>query len=331
MKNLIKNGYSKGLKFLSLHKGFPRFCAHGGLHLFVLIVLSTLTLIMGCHLQKSNVASFNQIIYTFYGDTLHNYRLNYLSLVKDMSRRPDNTYKENDIQLSYGYKKDTTVHNPQIIKPAKGGAYNPDCDLVSKVRYLTCNNSDGFLQKNIGYQLVKYKHQLRKTEYVSNHDRYYYNVSTLNDSSHMFYRVTHAMDHLIEWGSLNPYFSFWIGIVMEDKNIELNDRSIIRIKINDIQANNSSEGIEHPLIFEHISPTPTYSTINEIVFKGKELKSVIKQNGIYMSGVDPIKRASVEKKNLVITVLLGTLIAFMLDICIRLVLKWRKLKTRINN
>ena len=326
MRQFFIGVYGKVLKGLSLHKGFPHFCAHGGLHLVAFLVLFVLTICMGVYLNNSNVASFNQIVYTFYGDTLHNYRLNYLSFEKDMSRRPNNVYNENDIQLSYGYVRDTAVHNPKIIKPAKKGAYNPDCDLVSIVRYVTCDDSDGFMKKNECYHPVKGLPQLRKTEYVSGHDRYYYNLSLLNDSSHVYYRVTHAEDHLIEWGGLNPYFSFWIGIVMVNPNVELNDESIIRIKTNDIKAQNSSEGIEHPLIFDHISPTPTYSNINEIVYKGKELKNVIKQNGVYISGVDPVKRERVEKRNLAITVLLGTFIAIMLDVFVHLIIKWLKLK-----
>ena len=47
---------------------------------------------------------------------------------------------------------------------------------------------------------------------------------------------------------------------------------------------------------------------------------------VYISGVDPEKKEIVEKQNLRSTVLLGTIIAFMLDIIVRLIIKWRKLK-----
>ena len=326
MCKTIKKWYGKSLHMLSLHKGVPRFFAHGGLHLTVLIVLGIIAYMMIMFLRKSYVSSFNQIVYTFYGDTLHNYRINYLSFEKDITRRPDGTINTEDILWEVGYERDSSYKSPMNL-PIQGQPEDVEYDLVSKVRYQRCDNiPDTIKTSNPNrYKYIRPYHQLRKTIMLSNHNRYYYSLSTLQDTTHIVDQTTNADDHVVEWGSLNPFFTFWIGINM-DNETNLNDKSIIRIKVNDITKYNSQDGIENPLIIEKVLPAPTKMDINEIIYKGEELQAVIRQKGIYVSGTDPIKKEYVERKNLYVTVYLGTIIAFMLDIFIQLILKWRKLK-----
>ena len=256
----------------------------------VLFLCSLLLFVMLRALFRNNVASFNQLVYTFYGDTLKNYKLNYLSLEKDMSRRPGETFNKDDIILAYGYERDTAVHNPQILRPPfKNKKIIDDYDLVSVVRYLTVNSIKDTLEEN------------PSKKYLINKNR------------------------LIDWNEMNPYFSFWIGIVMMDE-VNLNDRSIIKIKYNKVEKENAQNGIERPLVLDKIMPEPTSKSMTEIVYRGKELDEVIRQRGIYISGQDPLKKASAEKMNVFYTVLVGTIIAFILDIIVNLVIKWRKLE-----
>lgn len=320
--------YDNILRVLSLHKSIPKFLAHGGIHCILLVTLGIVAFLMIKYLFNSYVTSFNQIVYTFYGDTLHNYRLDYLAFEKDLRRRPDDTFNVNDIQLSFGYARDSSkVKKIKNIYTRENLSQRFECDLVSKVRFVKCDNVKDTLYTSpqSSYIFLAKKNQLQRTKKISNHDRYYYSLSTTKDSSHVFHRMTNAKDHVIEWGSMNPFFNFWIGINI-DEDVKLNDKSYIKIKFNDIQKTNSEEGIPHPLVVENISPQPTHSDINEIVYRGKELESVIRQHGIYVSGIDPIKKEEAERKNLYVTVYLGTIIAFMLDIIVQLVLKWRKLR-----
>ena len=113
---------------------------------------------------------------------------------------------------------------------------------------------------------------------------------------------------------------------MVDDYKDLIAGSKIKIKFNDYVNDPTSDGFVKPLIVEKVVPQPTINGINEIIYEGKELDKVIKQGGIYVSGVDPEKKEIVEKENFRSSVLLGTIIAFMLDIIVRLLIKWRKLK-----
>lgn len=279
-------------------------------------------------MEKSNIASFNQIIYTFYGDTLNNYTINYLKFEKDMTRRPANFIKEGDITFTVGYTKNTNVNSYKKILPTSSKNFADSCDLVSKVRYYLVNSvpdsSKEFRNKE-PYKFYKLKNQLKKTKWVSNHDRYYFSYSTLQDSTHLITQQTNANDHVIEWGSINPYFSFWIGLNMVG-SFKLNQESVIRLRFNNVSKYNSETGIKKPLIVETILPQPTNKDINEIVYTGDELKEVITQKGIYVSGVDPIKKEEMNRDNMKNTVLFGTFVAILFDIFIQLILKWRKLR-----
>ena len=302
-----------------------RLLAHGGIHFILLLILIALGVLMGCYLKKSNVTSYNQIEYTFYGDTLRNYKINYLCLRKDMTRRPAELINGKDIRLDIGYEKiQDTIPDKKIL--SKRGDKMLDCDLVSKIRYVVRNNLLDTVANTPqpGYKYYTLVDQLSKSVKITNHDRYYYNISTELDTRHRFYRQTDAIDHLIEWGESNPNFSFRIGIIMDD-DVKLNNQSKIVIKYNDFV---NKDSINRPLVFDEIIPSPTYKNLSEIVYEGDELTQVIKGKGIFVSGTDLQKKEKVEKAIFFYTVLIGTIIAFILDVIVQLVLKWRKLKEK---
>ena len=70
-------------------------------------------------------------------------------------------------------------------------------NLVSKVRNLTCNSIKDTLSRRRFNALDTIHKIIYKTQYISNHERYYYDISTTDDSTHTFRRVTHAQDHLM--------------------------------------------------------------------------------------------------------------------------------------
>ena len=322
----IESFYGKIIHVLFLGKWMSRILAYGGLHIALLFALGIQAYIMWKDLNKNNVTSFNQIIYRFYGDTLQNYNLNYLNFEKDMRRRNGDIHNEKDIVFYYGFqKKDTTNRKPNVSTIYIEGGIKQNTDLVAKVRYLTCNDLPDTIDYKRRNQFEKSSKNIKKIVFLSNHERYYYDSPTTDDSIHIFKHTTHAKDRLIEWNSDIPCFSFWLGFIIDNCS-ELNDKSIIKIKFNDYCKDVNKDGYRRPLIVDKVFPKPTEFSLNEIVYKGEELKAVIKQRGIYISGIDPEKEEIVEKKNLFSTVLLGTIIAFMLDIMVQLVLKWRKLK-----
>lgn len=321
--------YQYVLKLLSKHKSFPLFLSHGGIHFFAFALIFVFVLWMANSIWNNKVASFNQIVYTFYGDSLHNYRLNHLRFEKDMTRRPNYSYKENDIKLTYGYVKDTSIVITKKILPAEGVGSEDSCDLYSVLKYVICNKTpDTLMNKKVRCYKLKVGYQ--KTKWKTNHERKYIVWAAVKDSLHIIKQSTNAIDKTIEWESINPYYSFWIGLNMPDGTC-LDEKSYIKIKFNDIGFENSDKGIENPMIVEKVIPQPSKININEVVFKGKELQDVIRQKGVYISGVDTIKKEEAEHEYIRDSVLLGTFLAILFDIFIQLILKWRKLKRRTIN
>lgn len=324
--------YNSSVHVLASNKRIARFFAHGFIHTLTLLVLGISAYIMGSFIFESNTTSFNQMVYTFYGDTLNNYKLNYISFDKDLTKRNNNVYNDADVSLSCGYELINDSVEKKLVPPFKHLKSDDRCDLVSIIRRVTKNDIPDTIINQTIFDSVKYKYSKMSYQYYqailnSTHERFYYFVSSIRDTTHIFHLKTWGPDRLIEKTKINPFFSFWIGIVTPDNTV-LNDSSIIRIKMNDINTTNSTEGVTRPLIVEKAIPEPTSITINEIVYKGKELANVLSQKGVYISGVDPIKKDEVDQKNLKYTVFLGTIIAFMLDIIVQLILKWRKLKEK---
>ena len=325
---LIAHHYKIIRHWLAKHKSVPYIFAHGGLHFFVLIFLIFLASIMYIHIINSNVASFSQSVYTFYGDTLNNYKLTYLYFEKDLTRHNEFNYSTHDRILKYGFTRIVDKDKIKKINPINRNDTVGNCDLVSKLKYVTRNDikETNNINKKTRSIFSPTTNQIRRTEIVSDHERYYYGFSLLKDSTHLFgHSFGSDILNFIESGTLNPVFNVWIGIVTKGPT-DLDDKSVIKIKMNNIDTENATDGIMKPLLIEKVIPQPTYLLVNEIIYKGEELKNVIRQKGIYISGVDSIKKDEIEQRNIKYTVFLGTIIAFMLDIFIQLILKWRKLK-----
>lgn len=81
-----------------------------------------------------------------------------------------------------------------------------------------------------------------------------------------------------------------------------------------------------PTVIEKVIPEPTELTIENIIYRGKDIERVFEQGGVYMTAVDNIKKVHADRMEFLWTVLIGTIIAFALDIIIQLILKWRKLQ-----
>lgn len=317
----IEKVYKWSLSVLSKHKLLALVLSHGGIHIIVMVLCILGIILLYNEIMSYNVAKFNQIVYTFYGDSLKNYKLNYLSFKKDIAPRPANTYNKGDIEIDYGFKRDSIVkNNKNVIVEFEGKAY--ECDLASKIEYYSINEREDTIYNKKQKQKIK-KRYIEEYNKISNHHKIYYSYSPLSDSVHIFSRRTDANDPLKEWASINPYHCMWIGLYFKCKP-ELNNSSNIRIVYNKISE--SSQGIRQPITLDNVYPQPTSITITDIVYSGKELETVIKQGGIYITGLDPERKREVDKIGVIYSVLIGTIAAFMLDVIVHLIIKWKNLK-----
>ena len=323
----VKRLYHNIAYWLTKHKGSALFLSHGGVHLTIFSVFLLIAFWMIADVAQNNIATFNQIIYTFYGDTLKNYKLSTIKMKSDLSRRPGNVYNPNDMILEYGYKRDMQVDSPKIMKLFKNPRIKGDYDLISVVHVIVENETpvEECDSNYTIYHPTTSKKVCNSIKY-SSHNKYYYGRSSLEDTTHNFKYSFYGKDVLKKWNKINPYFKFWIGINMRCK-YEIDDNSEIAIMLDNRNNDKYEKGINEPLNIEEIIPEPSYRSVSEIRYKGSEkINEVIMNGGVYVSALDPEKKAETDKWQLLSSVFAGTLIAFCIDIFVQLVLKWRKLK-----
>lgn len=314
------------VRFLYRIRLFAIFLSHGGLHLLLFFFF----LLLGCALigivKNESIASFHQVIYTFYGDTLNNYKISHLNLTKDLSRREGNLINDNDILVNYEFRKDSLSSIPlKTIKPFK----NVDSvDLVSKVRMVIINEKPLEIEECP----IKPRHfyhdfnQVHRRVKYSNKDRYIYYYTTVKSQSHSYDHKFAGKDLEKNYEKKNPYYSFWLGLNFECEPA-LDDSSCIRFLLNQIDVTKAHEGMEEPINIEKIIPEPSEYTVSEILYTGKEkIQEVIDNGGVYITAIDPELKAKSDERQIIYTVLAGTLFAFCLDLFVQLIIKWKRLR-----
>ena len=319
--------YQKTAHILSKHKRLAIFLSHGGVHLTLLSLFLIIAIWMIADVAKNNIATFNQVVYTFYGDTLKNYELSTIKMKSDLSRRPGNIYNPDDMILEYGYKRDQATDSPKVVQLFNDPRIKDKYDLISVVHVLT-NNENPVEYYNNRYTRYHrtYSKQVCNSIKNTSHDKYYYGRSTLEDTTHYYKYSFYGKDVLKQWSKINPYFKFWIGINMQCKH-EFDDNSEITIVLDNSPNKREEEYIREPLNIEEIIPKPSDRTVSEIRFRGREkINEVVKNGGIYVSALDPEKKAETDKRQLLYSVFAGTFIAFCIDIFVQLILKWRRIK-----
>lgn len=318
----FKRVYSYSLNFLAKHKLLALILSHGGIQMIVIIICVFIIILLYTQIMRNNETKFNQIIYTFYGDTLKNYKLNYINFKKDIYERSGDFYHWGDLELEYGFKTDRNTNNKKLVDHI----FTNDTstfDLISKMEYLSVNfRKDSLIDKKRINVINQY---IAKIYRQTSHHRFYYNYSFLRDSTHIFKLRFDAKDPLKDWSSINPYHCMWIGINFKCET-ELNDKSIIRIVYNKIDYTDSLIGIKQPITLDKVYPQPTTMTLTELVYTGNELETVLKQGGIYITGVEPERKGKVDRLGIILSVLLGTIAAFILDVLVHLIIKWKHLK-----
>ena len=134
----------------------------------------------------------------------------------------------------------------------------------------------------------------------------------------------------------SPYFSVYIRFSERGaySNFVETDTSYISYGANYIKLSFPSRfssiylspRILHPIAFKTIQPTPSKIGLDYIIYEDVDvINEIINGGGIYISAEDVDGARKVTKLSFIYSVLLGTIIAFMLDILIQLILKWRKL------
>lgn len=335
IKQSFGSTYNRIINYLSQHKSVALFFSHGGLHIVVLLCLVVSAISLYIHTEGLNKVVFRQMNVTI-SDTLRNHNLTSLYLYKAMTPRKNSKdhgkifedfFLSADFQLMKHKIRNDNANEQNLLFDS---VYNRKTNLVAKI--VVKGDQYGKEEYKDSAQ-TEYIHHLKTKEIIG----VYSNIERSNKKTECYYsplndRISHQviikadiLQNVLKcWDDDNPFYCFWIGIKSEAP-VDLDYRSAIEIQFNLID----SFLVQQPTIPDKVVPEPSEITPWGVIYKGKEkVEAVLKNGGIFISGVDPAKKSKADKTELLYTVLMGTIITFSLDIFVQLILKWRKLSRK---
>lgn len=343
--HIIKINYRKTIEYLRKHKLLALFLSHGGLHLIVLLLCIVGAFIMYNEVQSYNSKTLRQFSFKIEGDSLNNYDLSHLTFFISRGASNSDSIKTNS-ELLWSFliynkkkeKKDTSLVAIAEYEGHPNEQYN--LDAITKVSFTAekniWNNETLIDQKNVhsegNYEFCSFLH--RHIDTVSENSVLYtshFEIGRPKQDMYVFAIPNMSKD----WDSKNAYLHCFYGIHAPKGTYNLDESSKISIQYNKYPYDENSHNHSHkgtngifpypPIVIDNILPKPTEINLEEITYIGKDIEKVFKQGGIYFTATDQLKKAKANKMEFLWTVLIGTIVAFSLDIIIQLVIKWRKL------
>lgn len=332
--------YTKTRNYLASHKRLALFLSHGGLHVAVLICLIAGVCMMAYSISQSSKSEPMLLDFEF-GDRTRQSKLTNFNLSIST-----NKYDTHGISL-----KIKTAYSDTWFKPYK--AFEPYIKMRTNKRTTTRSFSHRLdsieivkLSGNFGIKKYGY--------YGEDADSIIYNSS---DWSRTIFSYRDSLENNIisdggrfqndSWNK-NPYYSFYIrfhyntikwdnghgtGLLSMptdslnlDSDEPFNSQIKIRFEMDKFDADNPQL-----VSFTTIQPTPSKVGFDYVLYDDPAQLREILSNGIYIEAEDVAMARQAERKAFLFSVLLGTLIAFMLDVIVTLVLKWRRLAKENND
>lgn len=338
---MLKKYYQRSINWLSGHKWPAFILAHGGLHILVLLSCIVGAFFMYGEIQSYNKRSFRQFSFRIEGDTLKNFNLSHVSVhVVRATNVIDKKFGYIDgfnYHFKYGKKKDSNSYHKTLVcsvDPYKGMTV----DAIQKITIVFDDSTifESIPQNEEGVNKNITQHRTAKfggSYYESKIKSYHYHAFTVDDTIKEDEIRFIGPNITNNWEDKSPYLCSFYGIHAIPGSYDLDTNSVIRIQYNQYpykEGPNSTHSendmfIDAPMTIESVYPQPTELTLENIIYRGKDVEKVFEQGGIYVTAIDPVKKSRSDRMEFLWTVLIGTIIAFSLDIIVQLVIKWRKL------
>ena len=358
----INNVYKKIRSSLYSKRGdnIVHFLAHGAFHIFAAIILVIVCILLYEHTTKKAGTTFKNIelnfsdshwnaLERFYFEAgcggLMKEKLGYSSMLYVQAK-----YKDPPLPIDTIYNNSGDYY---YLINDKYRPYNklwpidfpfPFCTKLERKTSLTIKTPNSFISP--------FRHEAKDVNYNTTLNRvtYYDSISPKNNFIKIdtYYKMYHTssrrppIEYSISGDFLgifenddNPYFNFSLkircGDLMGDSLADthiFSDYNGIKF-IFDIP--DSLGVLKNPIQITNIFPQPTFWSSNEIQYRGKKkLQEVIQNEGLFFAGVNYAKKAESDRKIFLFTILFGAALAFLLDIIVNLIIKWKNLAEKEN-
>lgn len=344
--------YTRCIRLLKSNLGghIAHFFAHGALHLFLLIGMGILSFYLYRYstydsnpvykpiqvkiISPSNipVSGFNMLasintkrnIETTSERDILSVNVSYNKFDLDsLSSNDRNVYTDNGIDF-YPNFKEVTGHywgsNKTVTKMTNAeyyiSFYIPNSVIKDAI------GGPKFDIKEPRFDILGGSYSFSKIDSISNNyisHRQYFDVTHDN-----FLREAVKGENIFSNDNEPVYYRFFINIYINNYSDAVDGEIIV-----DLSSEDSLGIYTSPKEIISIFPEPDVVRLNRICYQTPaKIKSVLDNGGLYVFMEDINKRKDIERRTFLCTVLFGAALAFMLDIFVNLIIKWRNLVDR---
>lgn len=328
--NKIQHIYNNCISYLSKHAGLAIFLSHGGIHILVLILLSILGIILYNQTYENETTNMSHIRIDAYEDS---------DSINEMLYFPRMIYGDIDLDNNE-YEKDSLSFNLHFFR----------ADMIVDEYDFTI--PDSMLSKSKASMVYEIETNCKNTKPILDKEVDGQNLSfkELNDKNGLIYKVSSdkSLLDLKEWSVPfrltidNESNKYPTSILYLELNLESNtseplpDFTIIeksiyagsnfRIKYGHPATSLDGDVSYKPYDIKYVFPEPDIVTPFYLEYSNsKSVQRIIDNKGVYLVYEDVVARNKANRISLQYSILIGAIIAFMLDIIVNLILKWRRL------
>lgn len=354
-KNRIRENilylYQISIKVLqsNIGKHIAHFFAHGGLHIFLFAILGVVSFYLYQYSTYDSNPIYKPIQVTVISPP--NVPISTFNMFASIDTKKNIAYTdESDIlSVSVSYKKfelDSLSSNNKYVdngiyfypdfKEMTGHYWGDSTNTVSQITNASSTISFYTPNAKIKDAIGDPKSDITNARYdlIAGFSSFSIIDSISNDyiSHHQYFDITHdnylreaIKGEKIFSNEKDPiYYRFYINI--EINNYDNTVQGEITI---DLSGADSLGIYTNPKEIISIFPQPDIIRLNKICYNSpSKIKSVLDNHGLYIFMEDINKRKQIENRAFLCTVLFGAAIAFMLDIFVNLIIKWRNLVDR---
>lgn len=335
--------------YLADHKALAKFLSHGGLHLATLVLLLALMFVMLWQLNKLSESQTNTFVFHI---GCNNSKLKLQDFQADFdfydnkaevnlltSYRPSRQYTQEQLDFFYAEGDRRGVFSPFISfqhRPKaniKKWIFSDSVFVFDEGSYAACSNPYSY--SNYPYHYDKsYRVDsvgLSRLHYLKKENNLLQVFGNRRQTTNTDYIKLSLIFDKYKYRE-NPYHNINIRFrtgcnlkLSPDTSYTSFGSNYLKINFRSVVAPWVDENMNHVYAFKTIQPTPSKIGLESIEYNDIETINEILKSGIYIAAEDVEKARNANKLSFLYSVLLGTIIAFMLDILIQLILKWRKL------
>ena len=336
--NWIKKSYNKCVEYLSTHKKVALVLSHGGLHLLVLLILIIVALLLYHETYRNETVDVKhvKVDVSNYSNDTEELMCYFVGLMYGVIDLNNNIQEKDSFNINFTFFRADTLISEDYFDD-----YDYPFSISNALFSIDIKSNNSQLEKNSIYKNSINSYIIDKTQTRINYEKQIPLTNIGVDIPIQFNLNNNNAN------KKSPTSVLFLEINIDDEVAEEYEFSYVpklhsigntyfagsslRIQLGNTELNNLDESNYKPFEIKYVYPVPETITPSYIEYRGgMSIQHILQNHGIYLIYEDVMARNKANRISLQYTVLIGAIIAFMLDIIVNLIIKWRKL-SKISN